>query len=88
MYNFDKIKPGRPKQPLTLTARQMNYVILQAQGLTRKEIAKELNINKHTLGSNISHMLKRWNVRTVTALVVKAIKLGFIDPCAIEVEVR
>lgn len=85
MVKFEKPGRGRPKQPLSLTEKQLQIVTLTAIGHGQKQIAKITNTNPNTLNRHISHLLERWNVRTRTALIAKAASLGFLDLSKIEI---
>lgn len=88
MINFTTPGRGRPKQPLSLTPKQLTIVKLLAMGHGQKQIAQLTKANPHTLNRHISHMLVRWDVRTRTALIAKTIANGFLDLTNIELLAR
>lgn len=66
----------RVKVHLGLTRRQQQLIPLIAQGLTNKEIAKQLNVSEQTVKNHIHHMLKRVGVEDRLAVVEMVRELG------------
>ena len=62
-----------------LTPQQFNVLTLLAAGLQNKEIADRMNLSVSTVKLHVSGVLRRLNVRTRTAAVIKAQKQGLID---------
>ena len=62
-----------------LTPQQLNVLKLLTLGLQNKEIADRMGLAVSTVKLHVSGILRRLNVRTRTASVIKAQKLGLID---------
>jgi DNA-binding CsgD family transcriptional regulator len=61
-----------------LTKREQEILNHLAEGKSSKEIAKLLNVSKHTVDSHRKHLLQKMYVTTTAELVRKAIKEGLI----------
>ena len=68
-----------------LTPRQLEILKLRATGETLNRIALLLDLNLGTVQRYSGDMLRRLNVWTVAAAVVRAIQKGLIDAGEIEV---
>ena len=62
-----------------LTPQQLNVLKLLTLGLQNKEIADRMGLAVSTIKLHVSGILRRLNVRTRTAAVIKAQKQGLID---------
>ena len=67
------------KEICYLPAKQSEVLKLLALGLRNKEIAFKMNKSVSTVKQHVSGLMRRLNVTTRTAIVVKAQKLGLID---------
>ena len=63
-----------------LTPQQLNVLKLMATGLQNKEIANCMDLSVSTVKQHISGIMLRLDANTRTAAVIKAQKLGLIDP--------
>lgn len=63
---------------LKITVRQYEVLKLLAKGLPNKVIAEELHISKETVGTHLKALFRILNVKTRTACVNSAKKLGLI----------
>lgn len=61
-----------------LTFKQKQVLEHLAEGLMNKQIAAEMELSVATIKLHVSGILTRLNVKTRTAAVVKAQKLGLI----------
>ena len=61
-----------------LTPKQKEVLIYLAKGLLNKQIAEAMNLSVSTVKLHVSGILFRLEVKTRTAAVVKAQKLGLI----------
>ena len=61
-----------------LTRREMEIISLIADGLSSKEIAKQLSISMKTVETHRARIIKKLNVRNVAELIKKVISLGII----------
>ena len=62
-----------------LTASEMEIVKLIVGGLTTKEIASTRNISYHTVNTHRKNILRKLEVSNSSELIIRAIKLGWID---------
>ncbi|HSO27133.1 MAG TPA: response regulator transcription factor, partial [Anaerolineales bacterium] len=60
-----------------LTARELEVLALLAQGLTNKEIAKDLTISINTVKRHLKSIFEKLDVNTRSAASAKAIAAGF-----------
>ena len=70
-------KINAPKIP-GITTREKEVLGLLAEGLTSHEIAEKLFISYHTVQSHRKHLLRKFNVKNVSALSSMAKDMGII----------
>ena len=61
-----------------LTPKQKEVLIYLAKGMQNKQIAEAMNLSVSTIKLHVSSILLRLKVKTRTAAVVKAQKLGLV----------
>lgn len=61
-----------------LTPKQKKVLIYMAKGMQNKQIAEAMNLSVSTIKLHVSSILLRLKVKTRTAAVVKAQKLGLV----------
>ncbi len=61
-----------------LTPREREVMQLLAQGLSNKEIARQLGISEHTVKFHVNSILGKLNVQSRTEAVVRATRLGLV----------
>lgn len=74
---FNKIKKNNVEPDpnlLNITPREKDIIILIAQGLSNKDIAKQLYLSDGTVRNNISNLLYKLNLKDRTQLAVFAVK--------------
>ena len=76
MYDDPFFMPVKTER--SLTSRQRDVLSYLAKGLQNKEIAYEMNLSVATVKRHLVDIFLRLSVRTRTAAVVKAHKLGLI----------
>ncbi|MCC7483376.1 MAG: response regulator transcription factor [Burkholderiales bacterium] len=73
---------GRPAvdgdAPATLTAREADVLRLLSRGYTYAEIAGQLRISAHTVGSHIKKSYRKLKVHSGAAAVTRAAELGLL----------
>jgi two-component system nitrate/nitrite response regulator NarL len=69
---------GRPR-PLPLTAREQETLLLLADGLSNKQIARRLTISDHGAKRLVTSVLLKLGAPNRTTAVVTAIRTGMID---------
>ncbi len=67
-----------PKLPEPLTPREVEILRLLAQGLTNRQIAKQLVISPGTVKVHVGHIIAKLGVSDRTQAAVKAIELGIV----------
>ncbi|MEZ4832869.1 MAG: response regulator transcription factor [Caldilineaceae bacterium] len=68
-----------PESPETLTTRETDVLRLLAQGLSNKEIARELVIGEKTVKTHVSHILAKLGVVSRTQAVLFAMSSGLVS---------
>ncbi|MCL6554564.1 MAG: response regulator transcription factor [Firmicutes bacterium] len=63
-----------------LTARERDVLVLLAEGLTTREIARRLRISPKTVQSHREHIMTKLNLHRRAALVRYAVRRGLIPP--------
>jgi len=70
---------GSPEQTLeALTAREIEVLVLIAQGLANKNIADRLAISEHTVKFHVSSILSKLGASSRTEAVTRALKDGLL----------
>lgn len=72
--------PAEPPTDCPLTPRELEILILVAEGNTNAEIAKRLFISEKTVQTHRSNILDKLNIHDRTELVRYAIRMGLIEP--------
>ena len=62
-----------------LTKSEIHIVKLYSNGLSRKELAKELNINVRSLAVSLSRIYQKLGVRNYQEMIDKVRELGYVD---------
>lgn len=63
----------------SLTKYELKIVRLYSNGMSRKELAKELNTNVRSLAVSLSRIYQKLNVRNYQEMIDKVRKLGYVD---------
>jgi DNA-binding CsgD family transcriptional regulator len=72
-------RPGTKANPAGLTARELEVLLLLADGSRNSEIAARLVISEKTVGHHVSAILRKLDVRTRADARVKATGLGLTN---------
>ncbi|WP_019124138.1 response regulator transcription factor [Peptoniphilus grossensis] len=62
-----------------LTQSEIHIVKLYSNGLSRKELAKELNTNVRSLAVSLSRIYQKLGVRNYQEMIDKVLELGYVD---------
>lgn len=62
-----------------LTKSEIHIVKLYSNGLSRKELAKELNTNVRSLAVSLSRIYQKLGVRNYQEMIEKVRELGYVD---------
>lgn len=67
-----------PESPEALTQREIEVLRLLAQGLSNKEIARELGIGEKTVKTHVSSILNKLGLLSRTQAALHAIQIGLV----------
>ena len=70
-------EPPRLVEPLT--RREHEVLVLVADGLRNREIAKRLGVSEHTVKFHLAAIFGKLTASSRTEVVRKALRLGLID---------
>lgn len=68
-----------PDSPETLTERETEVLRLIGQGLSNKEIARDLSIGEKTVKTHVSSILSKLGVLSRTQAALHAVRLGLVS---------
>lgn len=68
-----------PDSPETLTERETEVLRLIGQGLSNKEIARELSIGEKTVKTHVSSILSKLGVFSRTQAALHAVRIGLVS---------
>ncbi|MCF6272945.1 MAG: PAS and helix-turn-helix domain-containing protein [Rhodobacteraceae bacterium] len=74
ILSFADISGQRPE--VELTPREKQVVMRLGQGLTSKEIARELSLSPRTIDDYRARLLRKFNVRNIAELLARIIGVG------------
>lgn len=63
-----------------LTPAEVNILCLSAKGLSRSEISEKLYISSRTVGTHLTNIFQKLEVKNITEAIAKALKEGYIPP--------
>lgn len=78
----EKTKPFNAEHAPNLTDRQRAVLMLMAQGLSNKEIGRDLNMSPGTVKVHVAAVLRELNVANRTQAVKHAMERGWCRPVA------
>ena len=61
-----------------LSGREVDVLRLIARGRTYAQVARELGVSAHTVGSHIKNAYRKLEVHSAAAAVLQAVRLGLI----------
>jgi DNA-binding CsgD family transcriptional regulator len=67
-------KLTRPAEPVALSPREHEMLVLITEGLTAKEMAERLGVSVHTIDSHTRTLFKKLDVRSRAAAVARALR--------------
>lgn len=62
------------------TAREIQVLVLVAEGYTNHQVAKELFVSAETVKTHISHLLVKLQARNRAHLVTQGVRQGWLTP--------
>lgn len=73
------VKPSAYELANTLSAREIEVLVLVTKGLINKEIADKLNISLTTVISHRKNITEKLGIKSVSGLAIYAVMNGYID---------
>jgi DNA-binding CsgD family transcriptional regulator len=73
-----KSKLPKPSSDIALSNREMETLILMADGLSKKEIADQLGIGATTVVTHVNHIYQKLNAANAPAAVSNAYEAGIL----------
>lgn len=67
------------KTDIKLTEREIEVLILLAEGKTNKEISKVLNITVHTVKAHLLNIYEKLNINSRVQAAIIAAQIGIIN---------
>ena len=65
-------------EPSVLSLRENEIIAYVAEGYTNKEIAQKLHLSPHTISTHRKNIMSKLRIRTVSEIVMYAIRLGLV----------
>lgn len=75
-----KDETKQTQEPSPLTNRELQVLSLVAEGLTNRDIGRQLSISLRTVEAHLTHIYDKLDVGSRTEAVVWGIRQGWIDP--------
>jgi len=75
---LEKVKPARPESTVTLTQRELEVLKLGMQGLSNKEVAKELSLGVRTIQTHWRNIFNKLGVSSRTEAIICGLEKGWI----------
>jgi DNA-binding NarL/FixJ family response regulator len=69
----------RERLAALLTSREMEVLVLMAEGLNTTAMARRLGIAPHTIEWHVRHVIEKLEVHTMLQAVIAAVRRGVID---------
>lgn len=67
-------------EPVTLSERESEIIILIAEGYTNVQIAEQLFLSNHTVGTHRKNIMSKLGVKNTAGIVMYAVKTNLISP--------
>ena len=67
-------------EPVVLSERENEIIILIAEGLTNEQIADQLFLSKHTINTHRKNIMSKLGVKNTAGIVMYAVKMNLISP--------
>ena len=71
---------ARKREDLGITPRELDILVLIANGMSNREIAEKLTVSLSTVQTHYAHLIEKLNLRNRTELVKYALRHGLIGP--------
>jgi DNA-binding NarL/FixJ family response regulator len=67
-------------EPVTLSVRESQVIVLIAEGYTNAQIAEKLFISNHTVNTHRKNLMSKLGVRNTAGIVMYAVKADLVKP--------
>jgi DNA-binding NarL/FixJ family response regulator len=67
-------------EPVILSERENEIIILIAEGLTNEQIAEQLFLSKHTVNTHRKNIMAKLGVKNTAGIVMYAVKTNLVSP--------
>jgi DNA-binding NarL/FixJ family response regulator len=67
-------------EPVVLSERENEIIILISEGLTNEQIADQLFLSKHTINTHRKNIMSKLGVKNTAGIVMYAVKMNLISP--------
>ena len=66
--------------PVVLTQREIEVLVLISEGMTNVQIAGKLFLSNHTVNTHRKNIMQKLGVNNTASMVMYAVKSGFVSP--------
>ena len=73
------LRPATKANPANLTPRELEVLVLVAQGLRNADVARRLVLSERTVAHHVSSILRKLGVRSRAEATAEAIRRGVAD---------
>lgn len=67
-------------EPITLSERESEIIVLIAEGLTNVQIAEQLFLSNHTINTHRKNIMAKLGVKNTAGIVMYAVKTNLVSP--------
>lgn len=67
-------------EPVILTEREKEVIVLISEGLTNTQIAEKLFVSTHTVATHRKNVMNKLGLKNTAGIVMYAVKMNFISP--------
>ncbi len=67
-------------EPIMLSVRELEVIVLIADGLTNGQIAEQLFLSTHTINTHRKNIMSKLGVKNTAGIVMYAVKTGLVSP--------
>jgi DNA-binding NarL/FixJ family response regulator len=72
------VRPATKANPANLTPRELEVLVLVAQGLRNADVARRLFLSERTVAHHVSSILHKLGVRSRAEATAEASRLGLV----------
>jgi len=66
---------------IKLTRREIEVLIFLLEGVTNRQISRELHISMNTVKTHVTHIFTKLGVENRTQAAVAAVKMDLVEDC-------